>query len=152
MACEAGRVTTPAWQAVEERLSTTLAGLPDGGILIVGEPAAPPGPRQGLFRRHRKPPPVRYLQYLRTEEYLSCECVGATSFGGDMRLTSGQDEAIRALGWRLPTNGSDAEPPPSYPNYHRTLPLDDVREAARLGIGALEALGLRPDELDWERR
>lgn len=139
------------WEAVEERLSTTLADLPDGGTLIVGEPAPPPGPRQGLLRRRPKPPPVRYLQYLRNGKDLACECVGATSFGGDWPLTSEQDTAICALGWRLPTDDSDAEPAPSYPNYHRTVPLDEAGEAARLGVGALEALGLHPDKLTWER-
>jgi len=146
-----GGVISPAWEAVKERLSATLADLLDGGILIVGEPAAPPKPRHGLFRRRPKPPPVRYVQYLRTAEYLACECVGATSFGGDMPLRSEQDEAIRTLGWRLPSDGSDAEPSPAYPNYHRTVPLDEADEAARLGVGALAALGLRPDELRWER-
>jgi hypothetical protein len=137
--------------AVEERLGGTLVDLADGSILIVGEPAAPPGPRQGLFRQRPKPPPVRYVQYLRTDEYLACECVGASSFGGDIELTSEQDEAIRTVGWRLPTDTSDAEPAPSYPNYHRTVPLDEAPEAARLGVGALAALGLRPEELTWER-
>lgn len=137
--------------AVEERLSGALGDLTDGGILIVGEPAVPPGPKRGLFRQRPKPPPVRYVQYLRSDRYLACECVGASSFGGDIPLTSQQDEAIRTVGWRLPTDGSDAEPPPAYPNYHRTLPLDESREAARLGVGALAALGLRPEELNWER-
>jgi hypothetical protein len=144
-------MTSPAWTAVEERLSGSLMDLGDGGILIVGEAAAPPGPRQGLFRQRPKPPPVRYVQYLRTDKYLACECVGASSFGGDLPLTSAQDEAIRTLGWRLPSDSSDAEPAPSYPNYHRTVPLVEVPEAARLGVGALAVLGLRPDELNWER-
>jgi hypothetical protein len=145
-------MTSPAWGAVAERLSVSLGDLADGGILIVGEAAAPPGPRQGLFRRHPTPPPVRYVQYLRTDRYLACECVGARSFGGDLPLTYEQDEAIRQVGWRLPSDGSDAEPAPSYPNYHRTVPVDEAGEAARLGVGALGALGLRPDELRWERR
>lgn len=144
-------MTSPAWDAVEERLSTTLADLVDGGILIVGEPTAPPAPRQGLLRRRPKPPPVRYVQYLRTDQYLACECVGATSFGGDLPLTAGQDVAIRGAGWRLPADASDAEPAPSYPNYHRTLPAHEARAAARLGVDALAALGLRPDELHWDR-
>lgn len=144
-------MTSPEWMAVEDRLSVTLVDLSDGGILIVGEPAAPPAPRQGLFRQRPKPPPVRYVQYLRTGKHLACECVGASSFGGDIPLTSEQDEAIRTLGWRLPTDSSDAEPAPSYPNYHRTVPLDEVREAARLGAGALAVLGLRAEDLNWER-
>gem|GEM_PF-4480466 len=97
--------------AVEERLSGTLVALADGGTLIVGEPAAPPQPRQGLFRQRPKPPPTRYVQYLRSDRYLACECVGASSFGGDIPLTVEQDDAIRTLGWRLPSDGSDAEPP-----------------------------------------
>ncbi len=145
-------MTSAAWVEVEERLGVNLVDLADGGILIVGEPAAPSEPRQGLFRQRPKPPPVRYVQYVRTDTYLACECVGATSFGGDAPLTSEQDEAIRRVGWRLPTDGSDAEPAPSYPNYHRTVALNEARDAARLGVGALEALGLRPDELNWDRR
>lgn len=144
-------MTSTAWVPVEERLIATLEDLADGGILIVGEPAAPPEPRQGLLRRRPKPPPVRYVQYLRTDMYLACECVGATSFGGDLPLTAEQDEAIRGVGWRLPTDASDAEPAPAYPNYHRTVSADETREAVRLGVGALAALRLRPDELDWER-
>jgi len=149
--CDAKDMTSPAWMAVEERLSGTLVALADGGTLIVGEPAAPPQPRQGLFRQRPKPPPTRYVQYLRSDRYLACECVGASSFGGDIPLTVEQDDAIRTLGWRLPSDGSDAEPPPSYPNYHRTVPLDEAGEAARLGVGALAALGLRPEDLNWER-
>ena len=144
-------MTSPVWEAAEEQLNVTLADLPDGGILIVGDAPTPTGPRQGLFRRHPKPPPVRYVQYLRTEQCLACECVGAAYFGGDVPLTAEQDEAIRAVGWRLPSDDSDAEPAPGYPNYHRTLPLDEAGQAARLGVGALAVLGLRPDELAWER-
>lgn len=143
-------MTSPDWTAAEERLRVTLAALPDSGVLIVGEPVAPPGPRQGLFRRRPEPPPRRYVQYRRCEEYLACECVGATLFSGDWPMTPEQDRAIRALGWRLPTDGSNAEPQPNYPNYHRTVDLAEAGEAARLGVGALQALGLRPDELDWE--
>jgi hypothetical protein len=145
-------VTHSAWETVEKRLSATLADLPDGGVLIVGEPAAPPPPRQGLLHRRPKPLPVGYVQYLRTKGWLACECVGAASFGGDLPLTSEQEEAVRALGWRLPTDGSDAEPAPAYPNYHRTVSLNEAGEAARLGVGALDVLGLDPDELNWERR
>lgn len=145
-------MTGPAWPTVEDRLRLALAGLADGGILIVGEPAAPPGPRRGLLHRRAKPPPSRYVQYLRTDRLLACECVGAAAFGGDLPLTAEQDAAIRRTGWRLPTDGSDAEPAPAYPNYHRTVPLGEPGEAARLGVGALRALGLRPDELDWDRR
>lgn len=144
-------VTSPTWKAVQERLTVTLVDLADGGILIVGEPTRPPEPRKSLFHRRPKPAPVRYIQYLRIENYFTCECVGATSFGGDIPLTSEQDKAIRDLGWRLPNDGSDAEPAPSYPNYHRTVLLDQVQEAVRLGVGALQTLGLRPDELTWER-
>jgi len=145
-------MTSPAWVAVEEWLSATLVDLVDGDILIVGEPSAQPAPRRGLLRLRPKPPPVRCVQYLRTDRYLACECVGATSFGGDLPLTAEQDEAIRGVGWRLPTDASDAEAAPSYPNYHRTAPADEARAAARLGVDALAALGLRPDELRWERR
>jgi hypothetical protein len=144
-------VTGPTWDAVYERLSVTLADLSDGGILIVGEPAVPPGPRQGLLRRRRKPPPVRYVQYVRTELVIGCECVGAAGFGGDLALTMEQDQAIRAAGWRLPGDGSDAEPAPSYPNYHRTVKLGEAGEAARLGVDALRVLGLGPRELVWQR-
>jgi hypothetical protein len=143
-------VTSRAWEAVQERLRVTLVGLADGGVVIVGEPVPPPGPRQGLFRRRPEPPPRRYVQYRRYEEYLACECVGATLFSGDWPMTPEQDRAIRALGWRLPTDGSNAEPAPNYPNYHRTVGLREAGEAARLGAGALEVLGLDPDELDWE--
>ena len=163
-------MTGPAWLTVEDRLRLALEGLADGGILIVGEPAAPaspapaspepaasPGPRRGplgrgLLRRRPKPPPSRYVQYLRTDAYLACECAGAAAFGGDLPLTAEQDEAIRRTGWRLPTDGSDAEPAPTYPNYHRTVPLAEPGEAARLGVGALAALGLHPDDLTWDRR
>jgi hypothetical protein len=92
----------------------------------------------------------RYIQYLRIEQYLYCESVGATSFGGDAPLTAEQDTAMCALGWRLPSDGSDEEPAPSYPNYHRTVPIDDAHEAARLGAGALAVHGVRPDDLHWE--
>ena len=145
-------MTSTAWIAAEERLIATLVDLVDGGILIVGDPAAPPEPRQGLLRRRPKPQPGRYVQYLRTGMFLACECVGATSFGGDLPLTAEQEEAMRGIGWRLPADSSDAEPAPAYPNYHRTVSGDETREAARLGVGALAALGLRPDELNWEHR
>jgi hypothetical protein len=64
-------------------------------------------------------------------------------------LKAEQDAAIRALGWRLPSDSSDAEPAPGYPNYHRTVARHETQEATRLGIGALEIFGLRPDELVW---
>jgi hypothetical protein len=66
-------------------------------------------------------------------------------------LTTEQDQAIRVAGWRLPVDSSDAEPAPSYPNYHRTVELDEAGEAARLGADALQVLGLGPRELVWQR-
>ncbi len=143
------REIPPQWQFAAERLSAALGALTHGDTLVVGTPGPPTPPRQGLLRRRPTLAPARYVQYLRLDEDLRCECAGATSFGGELPLTAEQDAAIRALGWRLPRDGSDAEPAINYPNYHRTLARHETREATRLGIGALEIFGLRPDELDW---
>jgi hypothetical protein len=132
-------VLSEQWQPVVDRLVGALAGLryPDVVIVAGADPSS-------------ESPWSRYIQYRQCDRYLVCECVGATSFGGDAPLTAEQDSAIRALGWRLPSEGSIEEPAPNYPNYHRTLAIDDASYAAALGAGALEALGLNPDELFWE--
>jgi hypothetical protein len=132
-------VLSAQWQPVVDRLTKALAGLRYPNVVIVSAAGLRP-----------KSPSGRYIQYRQYDRYLACECVGATSFGGNATLTAAQDAAIRALGWRLPSESSDEEPAPNYANYHRTVTLDDAPHAAALGAGALEALGLHPEELVWE--
>jgi len=132
----------PSWATVRDELADELARLDDREFVILGEPVSWSGPT-GLLRRP-KPLPGRYVQFLRMQDSLSGECVGATSFGGDWDISSEQDARIRALGWYAPGEMPDTEP--GYPNYRYDVPLDRAARLAEMGVAALDVLGLRPDD------
>ena len=140
-----------AWERVAERLVAALESLADGEFLVLAEPDAPGGPRRGLLRRRVRPGPIRYVQYLRIGSWLKGECVGAASFGGDWDVTASQDGQIRGLGWRAPGDVDETEDGTSYPNYRRTLPREEFRRAATMGVAALHVLGADPEGLSQQR-
>lgn len=144
-------MTDETWADVEGRLATELSGLADGEFVILGEPQPPAEKPRGLLRRAPAPPPHRYVQVARHGDWLYAECVGATSFGGHWEVSPEQHEQIRALGWLAPGDPDETGTQPSYPNYWRTLPGDRATEAAALGAGALQVLGVAPGALDWHR-
>jgi hypothetical protein len=138
------------WDEILARLAATLAGLDDGGYVVVGEPEGEPAPARGLLRRRPPPPPRRYVQAARRGTWLYAECVGSTAFGGDWEVTSEQDAAIRAAGWLTPDQDDETGTRPSYPNYWRTLPATHAPEVAALLVEGLRVLEVDPEGLAWE--
>ena len=138
------------WKDVEARLDVTIAGLVDGGHVVVGEPAGTAAPR-GLLRRRQAPPPRPYAQAALRGSWLYAECIGATAFGGDWEVTPEQDAAIRGAGWLTPDQDDETGTRPSYPNYWRTLPVERRSEVVTMMVAALQALGVEPAALEWDR-
>lgn len=135
-----------SWTALRDRVAAALASLPDGEFLVVGEPEGPREPARGLLRRRPEPPPRRYVQFLRLEDGVSAECVGATSFGGDYEITPAQHEQLRALGWKAPGDTGKAEEASwGYPNYRLESRAEDAAALAQLAVDSLVVLGLAAD-------
>lgn len=143
-----------AWSTLAHRLQESLGSLTDGAAVVLSEPDPAPAPsaptRRRLFARKPTPPATRYVQYLRVEDNLVCECVGADSFPG--RKTQGwpispeQDAQLRALGWKAPDQMPAGV---SSGNYRVDLPGSRAAQAAWLGVQALRILGLAADT-DWQ--
>ncbi|ABL83659.1 TY-Chap domain-containing protein [Nocardioides sp. JS614] len=139
------------WADVTARLDQELAGLGDGEFLVVGEPAAEPGPPRGLLRRRAPAPPRRYVQVRVAGAWGYAECVGATRFGGEWPATPAQHDALRALGWLAPGDADPTGTAPAYPNYWRTVPVAELPALASLGARSLEVLGTDPAAVRVDR-
>jgi hypothetical protein len=133
------------WDAWRTRLAHELSTLEDREFVILGEPRPAQGPPRGLLRRRPDPPPHRFVQFLRIEDQVTAECVGATSFGGYLDIDPDDHERLRALGWNAPGDTSEVEW--GAPNYRRFAGPDDSQELAQLTVDSLRVLGLGPDEL-----
>lgn len=132
----------PAWEALRARVAAELATLQDGQFLVIGEPESAPGPPRGLFRRRTPPAPTRYVQFLRVGEDIDAECVGSTSFGGDLALAADVEGRLRRLGWKAP--GESGESERGYPNFRIFPGPADPEELSRLCVDSLAVLGLAP--------
>jgi hypothetical protein len=144
-------VASEQWRPVVERLSIALAGLRYPDVVIVSEPDPPVDESWRRYIQYAEVSTVTHSGWRWSRvRHLRCERVGATSYGGAVPLTAEQDAAIRALGWRPPSESTIDEPAPPVPNYHRTLLIEDAEFAAQLGVGALEVLGLHPNDLVWD--
>jgi hypothetical protein len=139
-----------AREALANRLRGEVAALADGEFLVVGE-AAPAATEKRRFGRRATPPPRRYVQFRRADEWVYGECVGARLFGGDWPTTAEQDAAIRAAGWLAPGDEDPTQTQPGYPNYWRTVPTAQATDLAAMGVAALEALGVDPAAVEVER-
>lgn len=142
-------MTDQAWQQWRERIAGELAALADREFLVVGEPAAEPEPRRGLFRRRSDPAPTRFVQFLRIGDEVTAECVGATSFGGYVDIAPDDDERLRALGWQAP--GGSREPDWGAPNYRIHSRPSDSDRLTGLAVESLEVLGVAPDIVELTR-
>lgn len=133
----------PSREALRARVAAELATLQDGEFLVVGEPEAAPGPPRGLLRRRTPPAPTRYVQFLRVGEEIDAECVGSTSFGGDLALPADVEGRLRELGWKAP--GESGESERGYPNFRIFAGPGDPEGLSRLCVDSLAVLGLAPD-------
>ena len=139
------------WVEVEDRLEAALVALEDREFLVLGEPAADPGPRRGLLRRRPAPPPRRYTQFRFAGDWIYAECVGSELFGGDWAATPQQHESLRELGWLAPGDEDPTQTQPPYPNYWRTVPSSERARLSSPAVRALEVLDADPGELVLER-
>lgn len=133
-----------SWESIRARLRDELKTLAAGDAVVLAESkSAQPPARSGLLGWLRRPArvPVRYVQFLRLDEYLAAECVGP----GFWPSTPEQQRALLARGW----NGPRATPGYPSENFSRLLGVDDPDGAADLGIDALAMLGGDPCA-DWE--
>ncbi|NCT90523.1 hypothetical protein GXB85_06135 [Cellulomonas sp. APG4] len=96
------------WDEVEERLAATLRGLAEGTSAVAD--AAPA--REAVTRRRRlgglvgeRRGMVRaYVQWLRIDDTLHCECVGGPQVGGTFPWSDAEHAALLALGWSAPVH------------------------------------------------
>lgn len=139
------------WDDVCSRLEREVAGLEDGGFVIVTEPKPPPGPPRGVLRR-RHQAPARYVQVRADGDgILYAECVGATAFDGEWDVSPAQHEQLRELGWYVPGEDNPWEVEQTYPNYFRHVEVSAAPELARACVESLAILGTDPDGLLWQR-
>ena len=138
-------VSASTWDGVQRRLETALAALPDGGFVVLGEPA-PERPRatglRGKFGGRGAPVPTRFVQALRVGDQLGVECVGAATFGGPLAIAPDTDVRLRALGWLAPGD-ADYETMGG-PAYRRWIAFAATTAAAALLVASLEVLGAAP--------
>jgi hypothetical protein len=138
------------WAEAEARLAGELSTMTGDEYVVLGEPAPPAGEPQGLLRRRPAPPPHRFVQFLRDDEVLYGECVGATLFGGEWELDAAGHERVRALGWLAPGDPDPTGTQPAIAHYWCTVPRERAADLAARGVGALRVLGVDPGALDWE--
>lgn len=134
---------------LQRELVQRLGGLAEGSFLILGEPVPAPQPRSGLLGRRPKPPPTRYVQFLRDPHHLYGECAGSTLIGGDWEISEAEHDRLRSLGWLAPGDPDPAGTQPAYPNYWVTVDDDRAADLATMAIGALSLLGADPAGLEW---
>ncbi|MCD4534075.1 hypothetical protein LRP67_08290 [Nocardioides sp. cx-169] len=140
------------WAAPQATLAELLTTMTGDEYVVLGEPAPPAGEPQGLLRRRAAPPPHRFVQFLRDDEELYGECVGATLFGGEWELGEADHQRVRALGWLAPGDPDPSGTQPAVAHYWCTVPRGDAAELAARGIGALQVMGVDPAALDWEHQ
>jgi hypothetical protein len=138
-------VTETTWDAWRTRLAHELSTLEDREYVILGEPRPEPEPRRGLFRRRPDPPPHRFVQFLRIDDQVTAECVGATSFGGYLDIPPHRHERLRELGWNAP--GDTSEVAWGAPNYRRYATTDEAESLASLAVDSLQVLELVPRQV-----
>ena len=134
---------------LRRELVLRLASLEEGSFLILGEPVPAPQPRAGLLGRRPKPPPTRYVQFLRDPRHLYGECVGSTLIGGDWEVGEAGHERLRSLGWLAPGDPDPTGTQPAYPNYWVTVADGQAADLAAMATGALSLLGADPAVLEW---
>ncbi len=137
------------WAAVTIALKAALQRLADGEFLILGERSPVLRPRRGLFGRQPRMPATRYVQALRIENFLSAECVGATSHGGTWEMTDQTVEQLRDMCWLTPAQ-SRAEYGNFTPNFGQYVELTDAPDLADLMVATLAVLGAQPHALVLE--
>ncbi|MEP9363995.1 hypothetical protein ABLE68_13585 [Nocardioides sp. CN2-186] len=133
---------------LHRELVQRLGSLEQGSFLILGEPVPEPE-RSGLFGRKPKPPPTRYVQFLRDPRHLYGECVGSTWIGGDWEISEAEHDRLRMLGWLAPGDPDPAGTQPAYPNYWVTVDEGRAADLATMATGALSLLGADPATLEW---
>jgi hypothetical protein len=127
-----------------------LVELENDDTLVLSEvPDTPEQPRRGWLRRSR-PTPVRYVQFRRSGDLITGECVGPLARGGYYEIDDAQDQRLRELGWKAPDQLPNALR--DSPNYRVDAPREESSALAELAVGAFAVLGLPADaELDWRR-
>ena len=135
------------WADVARELTCSLEALEEGEFLILGESDLAPTPRRGLFGRRSRPGATRYVQVLRITDFLSAECVGATSLGGTWAMGEDTILQLRDLGW-LTAEESRTQYGTLTPNFELYVDLADTATLACLLVASLQLLDVQPQHLE----
>ena len=135
------------WTDVARDLTRSLAALEEGEFVVLGESDHAPAPRRGLFGRRSRPGATRYVQVLRITDFLSAECVGATSLGGTWAMDQDTILLLRDLGW-LTAEESRTQYGTLTPNFELYVELADSAALACLLVASLQLLDVRPQHLE----
>jgi len=135
------------WTDVARDLTRSLAALEEGEFVVLGESDHAPAPRRGLFGRRSRPGATRYVQVLRITDFLSAECVGATSLGGTWAMDQDTILLLRDLGW-LTAEESRTQYGTLTPNFELYVELADSAALACLLVASLQLLDVQPRHLE----
>jgi len=135
------------WTDVARDLTRSLAALEEGEFVVLGESDHAPAPRRGLFGRRSRPGATRYVQVLRITDFLSAECVGATSLGGTWAMDQDTILLLRDLGW-LTAEESRTQYGTLTPNFELYVELADSAALACLLVASLQLLDVQPQHLE----
>jgi len=135
------------WTDVARDLTRSLAALEEGEFVVLGESDHATAPRRGLFGRRSRPGATRYVQVLRITDFLSAECVGATSLGGTWAMDQDTILLLRDLGW-LTAEESRTQYGTLTPNFELYVELADSAALACLLVASLQLLDVQPQHLE----
>jgi hypothetical protein len=135
------------WADVACDLTRGLEALDEDEFLVLGESDLAPAPRRGVFGRRSAPGAARYVQALRITDFLSAECVGATSLGGTWAMSESTIVQLRDLGWlTAEENGTQYGSPT--PNFELYVDLAATATLAYVLVASLQLLGVQPQHLE----
>ena len=135
------------WADVARELTRGLEALDDGEFLVLSESDLAPTPRRGLFGRRSSPGATRYVQVLRITDFLSAECVGATSLGGTWAMSDETITRLCELGW-LTAAESPTQHGTLTPNFEQYVDLAGTTALAFLLVASLQVLDVSPQHLE----
>jgi hypothetical protein len=150
-----------SWTDLQQHLRTELLRLPDSGFVIASATGLPPRPTKVRHARFLGLVQPKYelhqpfVQFIRMEDHLMGECIGAERFGGLYPFSEAEHDGLLSLGWHVPHAAESRQYRRYWPDdvpQHPYLPEVEAQAASGLAILTLrDVIGCEsPDSVQVE--